>query len=94
MIWWNLQPKKQTYTVYKNIENVLTQCVKEIEQIMGMYLKLGIVQMPGVRYHWQLDTRYGPIADVMSRNRFQAPLTKLHFVNNQEVNDANKTHKL
>ena len=31
---------------------------------------------------------------ICGRNRFQALLTSLHFVNNQEVNDANKTDKL
>ena len=69
---------------------------KELEQLMGMYLKMGIVQMPGIRVYWEKDTRYGPVSDVMStcRNRFQALLTSIHFVDNETVLDEQKKDKL
>jgi hypothetical protein len=81
------------YSVQKN-GKCLATCPKEIEQLMGMYLLMGIVQMPGVRYYWEKETRYGPVAHVMSRNRFQAHLTNLHFVNTEEVTDSDKSDKL
>ncbi|KAG7260255.1 hypothetical protein CRUP_015317 [Coryphaenoides rupestris] len=55
---------------------------KEIEKMLGMYLKMGQVQMAGSRMFWETDTRYAPVADVMPRNRFQSLLTSLHLVNN------------
>ena len=29
------------------------KCPKEIEPVLGMYLLMGLVQMPGVRYYWE-----------------------------------------
>ncbi|KAJ8342784.1 hypothetical protein SKAU_G00327120 [Synaphobranchus kaupii] len=68
--------------------------VKEIEQMMGMYLRMGIVQMPGVRVYRETDTRYSPVADVMPRNRFQSLLSTIHFANNLTVSDEQKKDKL
>ncbi|KAJ3609777.1 hypothetical protein NHX12_024287 [Muraenolepis orangiensis] len=68
---------------------------KEIEKLIGMYLKMGLVQMSGgVRMYRETDTRYPPVSDVMSRNRFQSLLTSLHFVNNLTVSETEKTDKL
>ncbi|KAK6964472.1 piggyBac transposable element-derived protein 3 [Biomphalaria glabrata] len=53
---------------------------KELEQVIGMFLKMGLAKMPGVRCYWETDSRYAPVADVMSRNRFQMILSSLHFV--------------
>lgn len=74
------------YSCQKNGSSINTD-TKEIEQMMGMYLKMGIVQMAGVRMYWEADTRYSPVSDVMSRNRFQSLLTSLHFVDNLTVSD-------
>ena len=35
--------------------NAMATSVKEIEQLMGMYLQMGIVQMLGVRCYWERD---------------------------------------
>ena len=40
---------------------------KEIEQFMGMFFRMGIVQMPGIRVYWEGDTSYRPVAEVMPR---------------------------
>ena len=61
--------------------------VKEPEQLIGMVLRIGTVQMPGIRVYWESNTRYGPEADIMSRNRFQLLLRCLHFVDNEGVTD-------
>ncbi|KAK0151520.1 Valine--tRNA ligase [Merluccius polli] len=67
---------------------------KEIEKMLGMYLKMGLVQMAGTRMYWETETRYSPVADVMPRNRFQSLLTSLHFVNNMTVSETEKKDKL
>ncbi|XP_062866090.1 uncharacterized protein LOC134328792 [Trichomycterus rosablanca] len=67
---------------------------KEIEQMIGMYLKMGLMQMSGVRMYWETDTWYTPVSDVMSRNRCQSLLTSLHFVNNLTVSEAQKKDTL
>lgn len=82
------------YSFQKKGSSINTN-TKEIEQMIGMYLKMGLVQMPGVRMYWEADTRYSPVADVMSRNRFQSLLTSLHFVNNLTVSEMEqKSDKL
>ena len=43
---------------------------------------MGLVRMPNSRMYWENDTRYAPVADIMSRNRFLTILSHLHFVNN------------
>ena len=55
---------------------------KELEQVIGMYFGMGLVRMPNSRMYWENDTRYAPVADIMSRNRFLTILSHLHFVNN------------
>jgi len=47
---------------------------KEMEQVIGMFFRMGLVQMPGNRVYWEGDTAYKPVAEVMSRNRFQSLL--------------------
>lgn len=58
---------------------------KEIEQVIGMYLKMGLMQMSGIQMYWEADTQYTPVSDVMSRSRFQSLLASLHFTNNLTV---------
>ena len=55
---------------------------KELEQVIGMYFGMGLVRMPNSRMYWENDTRYAPVAYIMSRNRFLTILSHLHFVNN------------
>lgn len=61
--------------------------VQEIELLLGMYLRMGIVQMNNIRMYCETDIRYGPFADFMSRNRFQTLLSVTHFVNNDTEDD-------
>jgi hypothetical protein len=62
--------------------------VKEMEQFLGIYLTMGIVQMREVRMYWSQQTRYEPIASVMSRDRYLKLRRHLHFVDNTEVNHS------
>jgi len=77
------------YSVQKNGRAVDTS-IKEVEKILGIFLLMGIVRMPGVRYYWESETRYHPVADVIARNRFQKLLTVFHFVDNFSITDEVK----
>lgn len=50
------------------------------------------MKLPGVRYYWESKTRYSPVADTLTRNRFQKLLTVLHFVDNFSVPDDVKAN--
>ena len=79
------------YSVQKDGKSVETD-VKELEKVIGVYLQMGIVKMPGVRYYWESETRYPPVADTIARNRFQKLLTVLHFTDNFSVPDDVKSN--
>lgn len=68
----------------------LNTTATELEMFTGMYFYMGLVQMPSVGCYWQSDTRYPPVADLMSRNRFQKITSHLHVKNNLMVSDAEK----
>ena len=63
---------------------------KEIELIIGIFLRMGLVEMTGTRNYWETETRFGPVADVMSRNRFLLLLSVIHFVNNDNVSEEDR----
>ena len=77
------------YSVQKNGKSITTTA-KEMEQVFGMFFHMGLVCMPGTRVYWENETWYGPVADIMSRNRFQSLLTLVHFVDNLGVDDVTK----
>uniref|UniRef100_UPI00358E1344 piggyBac transposable element-derived protein 3-like n=1 Tax=Myxine glutinosa TaxID=7769 RepID=UPI00358E1344 len=81
------------YSLQKNGVSVKSN-IKEIEQVLGMILLMGVVQMPGVRVYWEAATRFAPVADIMSRNRFQLILRSLHFVDNEGMDAEAKNDKL
>lgn len=72
----------------------LSTTQKEIEIMIGVYLRMGLVQMPRVRVYWETDSRFPPIADAISRNRFEKIATMIHFINNMSVTDDQKKDKL
>jgi hypothetical protein len=67
---------------------------KELEQILGMFLRMGLCRLPGNRAYWETDSRFPRVADVMPRNRCSYLLTVLHFVDNNRATDEQKTDKI
>ena len=65
------------YSVQKQGTCVNTS-VKEIEQVLGIYLKIGLVEMLAVRMYWESQTRYPAIAEVMSCNMCQLLIRVMH----------------
>ena len=66
----------------------------DIEQFISVYYNMGLVKMPDVRCYWDTCSRYPPVADVMSRARFQQIQTCLHFANNELVTDDQKKDRV
>lgn len=89
----NIVEHTNQHSVQKHGKCVDTS-VKEIEQVLGMYLRMGLVQMSGVRQYWESEVRYGPVADVMSRNRFNLLLSVIHFVDNEMASEEVKKDRL
>ena len=68
---------------------------EEIEQFIGIQMYMSIIDFPAYRMYWALETRYPPIADVMSRNRYQQLREFLHVSDNlQRDNPENTGNKL
>jgi hypothetical protein len=54
----------------------------EIEQYLGILIRMGIVHMPRYELYWSNELRYPPIADVMPRDRFKDLNRFIHFNDN------------
>ena len=81
------------YSVQKHGKSANTN-VKELEQVLGIYYKMGLVQMPSLKMYWANETKYPAVTDVVSRNRFQPLLSTIHFVDNQIISDEEKKNRL
>ena len=65
----------------------------EIEQLLGVFIRMGIFKVPSFRMYWMNKCRLSVIADVISRDRFEKLKRFLHFVdNNTVVTDRNDPH--
>lgn len=61
---------------------------KEIEQLLGVVIWMGLCSLPTIQSYWRKHMLYSTaISTVMSRNRFQLLLRTLHFCNNEEVTE-------
>lgn len=67
----------------------------ELDQFVGLYLLMGLLQMPSVRSYWEHGTRFAPIADIlMPRNWFEKIMCLLHFTDKNEARDEAKRIKV
>ncbi|XP_036412767.1 piggyBac transposable element-derived protein 3-like [Colossoma macropomum] len=89
-----LMEQTNLYSVQKSEShrNVNTT-VKELEILIGLYLRMGLCQLPGNRAYWENDTRCPMVADNMSRNRFQTLLSCLHFTDNTDLSNRQEEDK-
>lgn len=77
------------YAVQKNVNSTTTN-VHEIRKFLGINVLASIVKVPQYRMYWAQATRYAPIADSMSRNRFEFIKTNLHLNDNSNIKE--RTH--
>ena len=81
------------YSYQKKQKNIMTT-EEEIRSLIGVTMKMGIVSLPSYKCYWSQQLRYSPVADTMSRNRFQLLLENLLFVNNDEIDKNDKLAKI
>jgi len=57
----------------------------EIEQYLGVMIKMGLVHMPRYQMHRSKELCFPPVADVMNCNRFTDVTRYLHFSDNTKT---------
>jgi len=80
----NFVEQSNLYCVQKTGRSLNTN-KNEMEQFLGIHIMAGIVNMPSYRMYWADSTRYGPIADTMSRNRFDTLRNHFHINDNSHM---------
>lgn len=55
--------------------------------MIGVYLRMGFVQMLRVCVYWEIDSCIFFIVDVILRNRFEKIVIMIYFINNMLVID-------
>lgn len=68
----------------------LSLTVEELTSVLGMFFRMGLVDMHRIRAYWENGSRYEPVAQVMSRNRFESIVSHLHFSSNDAATDKTK----
>lgn len=71
----------------------LNMTVEELTSVLGMFFRMGLVDMHNVRAYWEHGSRYELVAQVMSRNRFEKIAGHLHFADNDGATDEVKQDK-
>lgn len=64
---------------------ILNSSQEEYKKFIGIWLQMGIVQMPPMRLSSSRECRYPPVADIISRNRFFQLLQSFHLADNQKM---------
>jgi hypothetical protein len=68
---------------------------EEIEQLIGIQMRMGIVTMQRYQSFWATETRYGPVADVMSLKWYEKLSQYSHANDNALINTPeNKGNRL
>ncbi|GFS11668.1 PiggyBac transposable element-derived protein 3 [Elysia marginata] len=82
----NVELQSNNYALTKSgIELKATK--KEVDIFIGLYLRMGLMKAHSVRAYWAADTRYPPVADVVSRNRFEILARHIHFCDNNSFTE-------
>ncbi|GFN79063.1 PiggyBac transposable element-derived protein 3 [Plakobranchus ocellatus] len=63
---------------------------KEIEIFLALYLKMGLMKGYCVRAYWAAETRYPPVADEMTSNRFELLARHIHFCDKNAMSEEGK----
>ena len=82
------------YSVQQTRSNINTN-KSEIEQFIGIQMLMSIVSLPAYYMYWAVDTKYSPIADIMSINHYKKMLQYIHCNDNSKTNSKeNRENKL
>ena len=67
----------------------------EKEQFLGIHMLMSIINLPCSQLCWANETRYAPVADIISRNRFKKLRQYLRASDNTKKDEGeNKTNKI
>lgn len=84
----NITDQTNIYASQISPDKLPNICVKEIEQFIGICLKMSVCKLPSVRHHWgNLGTH--TIYNVMSVNRFEEIKRFIHFNDNSKLPEKN-----
>ena len=85
----NMAYQTNLYTTQKNVKSINTDA-KELEQLTGVYLRMGLVKMPNQRSYWEIFSVYTGVSSIFSRKRFETLMSSIHFVDNNSVTEETK----
>ncbi|KAL3201446.1 hypothetical protein MRX96_012492 [Rhipicephalus microplus] len=77
----------------QKLGTTLNLTVQKLTPVLGMFFRMGLVNMHRVRAYWENGSRYELVAQVMSHNRFEKITSHLHFFDNEAANDKVKKDK-
>ena len=85
------------YSVQKTGFSIQTN-KEEIEQLIGIQMRMGIVRMRRYQCFWAAETRYDPVANTMSLKRYEKLRQLLHANDNSLIdtpeNKGNRLYKV
>ena len=70
------------------------QTFYQIEIMIGVYLRMGLVQMPRVLAYKETESRFTPIAETILSNRFEKLTASVHLCDNLRATEEQKQDKL
>ena len=59
----------------------------ELEQFIGVHLKMGVIQLPSYKLYWSQKMRCPAIGDQMPLKRYEKLRSNLHFVDNSVMEE-------
>ena len=85
----NMAYQANLYSAQKNVESINTDA-KELEQLIGVYLRMGLVKMPNQLSYWETFSGHTSVSSIFSRERFVTLMSLIHFVDNNSVTEETK----
>jgi len=79
---------------FQKFDKMLGTNIKEIKDLVGISLIMGIVKMPAYTDYWAPSTNYGQVSNVMSLRRYQQLMRCLHFCDNNCPDDIDRFFKV
>ncbi|KAK6192299.1 hypothetical protein SNE40_003791 [Patella caerulea] len=66
----------------------------EIKTFIGIFVLMGVMQVPAYRDYWSNGCRISSVADHMTMRRFEQLRRYIHFCNNDTLDNADKFTKV
>ena len=90
----NIVEQTNLYSVQEQGSSVCTT-KDEVEVLLGIQMKMGLIKIPKYELYWDSRTRYEPIASAMPLKRYKKLRQFLHVNDNSKKNDpGNKDNRL